>query len=370
MPTYMRGGTMKTTLTARGSARGGATRGALARRPEPAAQQLPDAPDPSLLRGFRAAALELLCDEEARRENRAVMTKDQRRNARRRRDRAARPFMKTPAGRALLAREAETLDGARAAARMIARSVPELRAVVAIGVETYAVAVEEYDLHSLTARRWALMSGLYSALSLHFVGAAVERGSSLLTGRRSAKGEDGKTSAAITLPGFKDESQLSGFFNDKALHALEMSWRAEDRARQEAHAMRSRSLMAERQRAATMTTTASVPEPVTMAVTANAEPAEPERIEEQAHAPLTIDRAEPAHAPSRRPMPPKPAAPPQREPIVWCPNRMQMVPASVAGTPLRSASVVPRATVEKMKREGQAIPSNWTIEPEPEGEQS
>lgn len=349
-PVRLYGPTIKATVDARHGRAGGP--------PAPTPDALPDPALEVIVAELRDVLFSLAADEEGRKLGRPLFTEQKRHNARRRRDRRQEALAETPAGREALERTAWLVEAGRTTARIFVRSGVEFRPAVADGFRCAVEAIEEFRITSRTAQRQAVAYGLLHAVGMHLQADAGENGTRIATAAKAITDEKGVRSS-IGISGFQNLGQLSLAYIAKAAVCLEMSWRASDRWRLEEQARlrdrqrQARVVQVERER--TVTTPAALAEPV-----------EPEPAEEQPHAAPTIDAAEPAHepAPSRRPSPAKPVAAPRHEPLMWCPNRMAMVPVSVANTPLRSASVVPRATVEKMKREGQAIPSNWSVEPE------
>ncbi|CAN5914443.1 hypothetical protein BH11MYX4_BH11MYX4_02300 [soil metagenome] len=300
----------------------------------------------------------MLADDEGRKLGRPLFNEQERHNARRRRERRQEALARTPEGLLALERTARLVEAGRTTARIFARSGVEFRPAVADGFKRAVEAIEEYGLHSRTAQGQATTYGLLLAVGLHLQADAGENGTRIATSGKSVTDDKG-VRASIGISGFRDLGQLSLAYVSKAAVCLEMSFRSEDRWRQEEQARardrqrQARIVQAELQRTVTGPAALAEPEP--------AEPAEPEQPD------LVRPEPEPASpAPMQHAIPPRRPVLTPREAFAWCPNRHAHVPASIAGTPLRSAAIVPRATVEKMKREGQAIPANWMVEPEPE----
>ena len=362
-------GSLKATTRPRGNPRGGdrsgTPRGQIIPAPAPTFQDAP-----RLLQLYRMAALELMADDEAKRLGRSHLDSTGRHKARKRRDRAAAEARTMPEGRAAIARESEILASAGQAVAMLARAHADVRTVLAHAVDAYVSDVHEFGFASVVACRWALQSALFSALVFYLMADSVEQGSRVMAGGRSTT--DGATAAHIAVAGFKDLVSLAATCTTKAQLALEMAFRAEDRARLEAVAMQKRAAFEDRRRKeAAAQLQSAEPATVTAELVEHQDIThEPNTHDEQAHAATTIDAAEPEPepVPSRRPQPTKPTARPTREPIVWCAQRMAHVPLSVANTPLRSASVVPRHVVEKFRAADPnwKVPAGWVLEPEPE----
>lgn len=192
------------------------------------------------------------------------MTAVERRNCRRRRERAA-AKLNTPEGRALIAAELEAIEGARVAAKMITRATPDWRAVIVSAIDGYAESCAEYGFASGTARKFALQAAIFSTAAYQMLGDGFEAGARTMSGTRSAKGDTGRT-ATIHVAGFRDLAQLSAVFMTKAQIAIETAWRCEDRARLESK---------ERERAAMRTAWATPPRPALHTAT------EPEPEDEQ-----------------------------------------------------------------------------------------
>jgi hypothetical protein len=357
------GGSLKATARPRGNPRGGdrsgTAQGHIVPAPAPAFQDAA-----RLLQLYRLASLEMMADDEAKRIGRAHLDATGRHKARKRRDRAAAVARKTPLGRAAIARETEILASAGQAVAMLARAHADVRPVLAHAVDGYVSDVHEFGFTSVVACRWSLQSALFAALAQYLLADSVESGSRIMGAQRSTS--EGDVSASVHVAGFKDLVTLAAACSAKAQLATEMAWRAEDRARHEAHAMRSRVALAERH-AQAITTLSKASEPESLIV--NSESVLPERQETE---PLRPEPAPANASPAMVQPPPLPCRPvlTPREAFAWCPLRLAHVPTSIAGSPLRSASVVPRHVVEKLRAADPAWepPTNWTIEAEPEGE--
>jgi len=288
------------------------------------------------------------------------MTATERRNTRRRRDRAAERLATTPEGRELLAREAATIEGARAAAGMISRAVPEFREVLGAALDAYAESCGEYAFQSPTARRFALQAALFSTAATHLLGDSFEAGARTMAGTRSAKNGDGVT-ATLAIAGFRDLAGLAAAFVTKSQIAIETAWRCEDRSRLEARD-RDRHLMARARTAYAATATPMLPSTDTR-VSVEGEDDDGRTVDVR---PSEADDATPvreAPAAARGPHEPtstgdeREVTPPGIELATWCVARRKMVPASVASTPAISASDGPDWP-ERQRREDEVV-ARW-----------
>jgi hypothetical protein len=225
----MTGGRLRALPEPRGRAAGGSP----APVPERAVERSSPDRDATALRAYRAEAIGLLADDEARRAGRKCMTARERRLARQRRDRWATSLVATVEGRELVRQEAEIIAGARPAARAMARSVDAYKAVLASAIDLFVSSVLEYGLRSPTARSFALQHAILAEAATALLAEAFEGGSSVMTSSRSAKDGNG-VSGSVQLAGFRDLATIAAAFVTKSQIAIESSWRAEDRARLEA----------------------------------------------------------------------------------------------------------------------------------------
>lgn len=233
MPVRLFGVTMRATPTARGST----SHGPRERPPEDRIASPLGVEQARALRSYRNEAIALLADDEARRAGQQGMSSVERRNARRRRDRSVAPLRATPEGRELVAAEASAIEGARVAAKMIARAVAEYQAVIASAIDAYGEAVAEYGFASSTARRFALQHAIFGVAAYQLLNGAFADGPAVQTMTNTGKTPSGSRAVA-RLAGFRDLAGLAAAFVTKSQIALETAWRAEDRFRQEERARR------------------------------------------------------------------------------------------------------------------------------------